>query len=287
MNYFKTFLLLVLMGLLIILVGGLIGGKSGMIMAFGFALIFNFFSYWFSDKIVLMMYNAKPISASDSPVLYKTVSNLTARMDIPMPKLYIINLPVPNAFATGRNPSNAAVAVSPALIEALEKHELEAVIAHELTHIKNRDILVVTIAATIATAITFISRMAEFAAWFGMGRDRDDRGGNPIGLLVMAILAPIAALLIQFAISRTREYLADEGSARITNKPRSLATALEKISGYSKRYPIQDGSPSTASLFIINPMRESLMANIFSTHPTLGRRIKNLQKVAEELGQSF
>lgn len=287
MNYFKTFVLLLLMGVLMISVGGLIGGKSGVITAFAFALIFNFLSYWFADKIVLLMYKAKPVTASDSPMLYQLIRNLTTRMDLPMPKIYIIDMGMPNAFATGRNLNNAAVAVSPALVDMLEKHELEAVIAHELTHIKNRDILVATIAATLATAITFLARMAQFAAWFGMGRSNDnDRGSNPIGLLALAILAPIAALLIQFGISRSREYLADEGSARVTNRPSSLATALEKISGYVKRRPEENMSPSTAHLFIVNPMRESFIANLFSTHPTLGRRVKNLQKVAEELGQT-
>lgn len=286
MNYFKTFLLLFLMGVLIILIGGLIGGKSGVITALVIAVILEFFSYWFSDRIVLFMYGAKQMPESDAPFIYQTIRNLTTRMNIPMPKLYIINIDVPNAFATGRNPSHAAVAVSPSLIDALDKHEIEAVLAHELTHIKNKDILVSTIAATFATAITVLARMAEFAAWFGMGRDRDDRGGtNPIGLLVLAVLAPLAAVLIQLGVSRTREYLADEGSARVTNKPKSLISALEKLSGYAKKYPLTNGSPSTSHLFIVNPLKESFLINLFSTHPTLGRRKKNLIKVAEELGQ--
>jgi len=287
MNYFKTLILLTLMGILIIFIGGLIGGKTGIIVALIFAIMFNFFSYWFSDKIVLFMYGAKPVSDSDFPQLYQIVRNLTTRMNLPMPKLYVINMEAPNAFATGRNPKNAVVAVSPSIMEILDKHEIEAVIAHELTHIKNRDILVMTIAATLATAITSLARMAQFAAWFGMGRDREGNESNPIGLLILAILAPLAAILIQLGISRTREYLADEGSARTTNRPASLISALEKISTYAKRYPLESGSPATSHLFIVNPMRESFIVNLFSTHPSLGRRIKNLKKVAEELGQAL
>jgi len=203
-----------------------------------------------------------------------------------MPKLYIINMEAPNAFATGRDPAHAVVALSPSLLQLLDKHEIEAVIAHELMHIKNRDILVMTIAATLATAIVSIARIAQFASLFGGGRDRENNSGNVISVIALAIIAPLAAMLIQLAISRTREYLSDADSARITNRPNSLISALQKISGYAKKNPTETGTPATSQLFIVNPMKESFIANLFSTHPTLGRRIKNLEKVSRELGQS-
>jgi heat shock protein HtpX len=287
MNYFKTFVLMFVMGGLILLIGQLVGGRSGLIIALGFAVLLNFFSYWFSDRIVLYSYGAKPITASDSPYFYQTVQNLSARMDLPMPKLYIINMEAPNAFATGRNPDHAAVAVSPSILSLLNKHELEAVIAHELTHIKNRDILVATIAATIAATVMMAARIAQFSAFFGIGRDRDDEGGNPIALLLVAILAPVAAILVQLAISRTREYMADEGAAEITNKPGSLASALQKLTDYSHKMPLENVSPASSHLFIVNPMKESWIINLFSTHPSLGRRKKNLEKVSERLGLPF
>jgi heat shock protein HtpX len=215
------------------------------------------------------MYGAKPVTAAEYPALYSIVRSLSTTMDMPMPKIYIINMETPNAFATGRSPDHAAVAVSPSLLEALKTREVEAVIAHELSHVRNRDILVATIAATMVTTITFVARMAQFAAMFGGGRgrssDRDEQ--NPLGLLILVILAPIAALLVQLAITRTREYMADEGSGRITNRPGSLISALEKISGYAKKYPVEGTTPTTAHMFIVNPWKESLIVNMFSTHP--------------------
>lgn len=287
MNYFKTLVLLAIMGVLIVFVGGLLGGKTGVFIAFAFALIFNIGSYWFSDKIVLAMYKAKPASVSEGREAHKILTNLTARMDLPMPKLYIIDMEAPNAFATGRDPAHAVVALSPSLMKLLDKHEIEAVIAHELMHIKNRDILIMTIAATFATAIVSIAKISQFAAIFGGGRDRENNGGSIVGFIVLAVLAPLAATLIQLGISRTREYLSDADAARLTNKPNSLISALEKISGFAKTNPVENGSPATSQLFIINPMKESFIANLFSTHPTLERRRKNLEKVSKELGQSF
>ena len=287
MNYFKTLVLLVLMGVLIVFVGGLLGGRTGVIIAFAFALIFNIAGYWFSDKIVLAMYGAKPASPSEAPAAHQILTNLTARMDLPMPKLYIIDMEAPNAFATGRDPAHAVVAVSSSLMRLLDKHELEAVIAHELMHIKNRDILIMTITATFATAIVSIAKIAQFAAFFGGGRDRENNGGNIISTLALAILAPLAATLIQLGISRTREFMSDADSARVTNRPGSLISALEKLSSYAKSTPLENGSPATSQLFIVNPLKESFIANLFSTHPTLGRRIKNLEKVSKELGQSI
>lgn len=285
MNYFKTLMLLVAMGVLIVFIGGLLGGKTGVIIAFAFALIFNVGSYWFSDKIVLSMYGAKPAADPDALAAMQIIKNLSARMEMPVPKLYLINMDAPNAFATGRDPAHAVVALSPSLIKLLDKQELEAVIAHELMHIKNRDILVMTIAATLATAIVSIARIAQFASLFGGGRDKEGSGGNVVSMLALAILAPLAAMLIQLAISRTREYLSDAESARLTNKPASLISALQKITAFAKQDPIEEGQPATAQLFIVNPFKESFIANLFSTHPTMGRRIKNLEKVAQELEQ--
>lgn len=272
MNYLKTFFLMGLLTILFVYIGDLIGGQTGMVYAFGFALFMNFFSYWFSDKIVLSMYGAQLVKKQDAPELYSIVESLTVKANLPMPKVYIINTEMPNAFATGRNPKHAAVAVTTGIMNVLNKRELEAVLAHELSHIKNYDILTGTIAATFAGAITMLARMAFF---FGGGRD-NDRGGGAVALLLL-ILAPIAALLIQLAISRSREYAADRGSAEITGRPQDLISALEKLHGVAKKRPANI-EPSTAHMFIVNPLKGDFFASLFSTHPTLKQRIENLQK---------
>lgn len=278
MNYFKTFFLMGILTALFVYLGDLIGGQTGMIYAFVFALLMNFFSYWFSDKIVLAMYGAKPIKKEDAPEIYSMIERLTIAANLPMPKVYIINERMPNAFATGRNPNHSAVALTTGILDILDKRELEAVIAHELSHIKHYDILTGTIAATFAGAITMLARMAFF---FGGSRD-DDRGGGIMALLLL-ILAPIAALLIQLAISRSREYEADAGSARITGRPQDLISALEKLHSSASRIKNPNIEPSTAHMFIVNPLKGDFFASLFSTHPTLKQRIENLKK----LGNSF
>ncbi len=273
MNQFKTFLLMGILTALFIYIGDLIGGQTGMIYAFFFALLMNFFSYWFSDKIVLTMYGAKPIKKEDAPEIYSMVEKLSINAGIPMPKVYIINERMANAFATGRNPSHSAVALTTGILDILDKRELEAVIAHELSHIKHYDILTGTVAATFAGAITMLARMAFF---FG-GRD-DERGSSGIMALLLLILAPIAALLIQLAISRSREYAADAGSAQITGRPQDLISALEKLHQSVKTKPANI-EPSTAHMFIVNPLKGDFFASLFSTHPTLKQRIENLKKL--------
>lgn len=285
MNYFKTFMFMLVLTLLFMLVGNLVAGQGGMVFALILAIVMNFFAYWFSDKVVLMMYRAKEANESDARDIYKIVRNLTTRANMPMPKIYILPIEVPNAFATGRDPAHAVVAVSPKLLEILGRDEVESVLAHELTHIKNRDILVSTVAACLAGAITMIAHIAHYAAFFGgfSRRDNEGNGANPISLLAMVILAPLAAALIQLAISRSREYLADEGGSLLTGRPLSLASALKKISSYVSAKPLVSASPSTAHLFIVNPLKESFIANIFSTHPSLGRRVEKLEKLASKM----
>jgi heat shock protein HtpX len=278
---------MLILTLLLIFIGGALGGKNGMIFALIFAFFGNMFFYWFSDKIVLMMHNAKEIKESDAPLLYKTVRNLSTKMNIPMPKVYIIPMDAPNAFATGRNPNHAVVAVSPSIMNLLTHDEMEAVIAHELTHIKNRDILIATIAASIAGAISHLAYMARWAAFFGGIRDDEDNRGNALAQLFLMLIAPIAATLIQLAISRSREYAADAGSAYVTNRPYSLISALKKIHEYAKVAPLTEGNYSTASLFIVNPFKGDAIINLFSTHPTLNRRIANLEKIARKLTGIF
>ncbi|MBU1679291.1 MAG: zinc metalloprotease HtpX [Bacteroidetes bacterium] len=279
MNYMKTAFLMALMMVLFILVGGALGGESGMMIAFVFSLVMNFGSYWFSDKIVLTMYKAKQVSRTDAPQLYEAVERLSTKAMIPAPKVYIIESPAPNAFATGRNPENGAVAVTTGILKLLNKDELDGVLAHELTHIKNRDILISTIAATLVGTITFIARMAGFAAMFG-GRSRDDDGGGIKDLLLL-ILAPIAAVLIQLAISRSREYLADEGGAEISEKPRGLASALNKLTLTNKQIPMRNAEGATAHMFIVNPLSGRSFAKLFSTHPAVEERIKRLEEIAQ------
>ncbi len=279
MNVFKTVFFLTLLTLLLIFVGGWIGGKEGMIVAFSIALAMNFITYWFSDKIVLSMYRAKQVTRSDYPKLFTIVSNLSTKAGLPMPKVYVMPVETPNAFATGRDPSHAAVAATEGIIKLLSDDELEGVIAHELSHVRNRDTLVMTAVATIAGAIYMISDMARFAMIFG-GRGDDDRdGGNPMAALVLVILAPIAATMIQMAISRSREYMADDSGADICGRPLSLANALRKLHGYSRRIPMS-ANPVTAHMFIVNPLTGRGFLSLFSTHPPIERRIARLEELA-------
>ena len=277
-NTVKTALLLGALTGLLMLIGGLIGGKGGIYIAFVFAAILNFGSYWFSDKIVLKMYRAQEVSESSAPDLYNIVRNLAMRASLPMPRVFIIPEETPNAFATGRNEKHAVVAVTEGIMRILSKEELEGVIAHELSHIKNKDMLISSIAATIAGAISMLATMAQWAAIFGGGRSSDDEGGGIIGLIAMAIFAPLAAAVIQMSISRSREYLADAGGASITKNPYGLASALEKLTKASQIIPM-DAKPSTAHLFIVNPLSGKAFMNLFSTHPPLAERIARLRSM--------
>jgi heat shock protein HtpX len=279
MNTMRTALLLGALTGLLMLIGGLFGGKQGVVIAFVFAMIMNFGSYWFSDKIVLSMYRAQEVSERDAPDLYSLVKNLTLRAGMPMPRVYIVPGDTPNAFATGRNESHAAVAVTEGLLRILERDELEGVLAHELTHIKNKDMLIGSIAATLAGAVMMLASMAKWAALFGVGGDDED-GGGIIGLILMAILAPIAAMMIQMGISRSREYMADEGGARISGKPYGLAGALEKLASASRALPM-DANPATAHMFIVNPLTARSFANLFSTHPPIEERIERLRAMRQ------
>ncbi|HOJ51789.1 MAG TPA: zinc metalloprotease HtpX [Syntrophales bacterium] len=280
MNSLKTVILLGLLTGLLMFLGGLFGGKSGVMIAFLFAVVMNFGAYWFSDKIVLSIYHAQEVTESEAPELYHLVRNLAMKANLPMPRVYIIPEETPNAFATGRNERHAAVAVTEGILRLLDRDELEGVLGHELTHIKNRDILISSIAATIAGAIMMLANMAQWAAIFGGARSDDDEGsaGGIIGLLVMAIFAPIAATLIQMAISRSREYMADEGGAKISGKPYGLANALEKLARGAQIVPME-ANPSTAHMFIVNPLSGRAFMNLFSTHPPIEERIARLRRM--------
>jgi heat shock protein HtpX len=269
MNNLKTFFLLTLLTLLAIGVGDYFGGQNGMILGFAIAAVTNFVSYFFSDKIALAMYRAQPVTREQLPRIYAVVERLTQKAGLPMPKLFVIPTESPNAFATGRNPAHASVAVTQGILNLLDDDELEGVLAHELGHVRNRDILTSSIAATLAGAITILARMGF---WFGLGgRDDRDRGGG----IFMLILAPFAAMLIQLWVSRTREYEADATGAGITHNPEALARALQKLDGYSKRIPMM-ASPSTAHLFIVQPLLGANIGNLFSTHPPIAKRIERL-----------
>jgi heat shock protein HtpX len=277
-NYFKTALLLGVMTGLILVVGRAIGGQQGMLLALVFAGVMNFVSYWFSDKIVLKMYRGREVSPAEAPRFHAIVDRLIARANIPKPKLYILPGDSPNAFATGRNPSHAAVAATEGVMKLMSDEEFEGVIAHELGHVKNRDILISSVAATIAGAITFLATMARWGALFGGYGGNDDRGrggGNIITLLLTAILAPIAAMVVQMAISRSREFAADATGAQIAGQPYGLAKALEKLDGYSKRLPME-ASQATAHMFIVAPFTGSAFTNLFSTHPPIAERVRRL-----------
>ncbi len=283
MNHFKTTMLLSLLTVLLVMMGGALGGKGGMMIAFVMAALMNFGSYWFSDKIVLKMYGAQEITRNENPAFYDMVARLAQRANLPMPKVYIIPDQSPNAFATGRNPQNAAVAATEGIMRILTTEELEGVMAHELGHVKNRDILISTIAATFAGAISMIGSMLQWGALLGGGRSDEEEGGGfagMVGSLAMAILAPIMAMMIQMAVSRSREYLADATGAEICGKPNALADALAKLQRASQQIPMHDAKPATAHMFIVNPLSGGGVASLFSTHPPMEERIARLQALA-------
>lgn len=284
-NTFKTAVLLTALTMFLLLMGQVFGGRQGMIMALGLAVVMNFVAYFFSDKIAIMTSGAVPVTREQLPRVYATVERLTQKANLPMPKLYVIPSPSPNAFATGRNPHHASVAVTEGILNILNEDELEGVLAHELGHVRNRDILIASVAATLAGAITMLARMGYFAALFGGGSrdDRDRGGGNAFVALLMMILAPIAALLVQMAVSRSREYAADATAARFTGNPYALASALRKLEQYSKRIPLQ-ASASTAHLFIVKPMLGGMdFSTLFSTHPPIPDRIARLTGMPAEM----
>jgi heat shock protein HtpX len=274
-NQMRTAVLLTLMTVFFMFIGSLLGGRQGLIVAFFFAAGMNLFSYWYSDKIVLRMFNAREATPSQTPELYGLIQDLANRADLPTPRIYIIPQESPNAFATGRNPENAVVAVTEGLLKIMNREELAGVLAHELAHVKNRDILIGSIAATMAGAIMMLASIARWSAIFGGGSD-DNKGMGGFGLIIMSILAPIAAVLIQTAISRSREYMADSSGARFAQNNEGLASALEKLGAYSRKRPM-DANPSTAHMFIVNPLSGQKMMSLFSTHPPLNDRIARLR----------
>jgi len=279
-NNIKTVLLLSALTVLIMLVGRFLGGQQGMVIAFGLAILMNFGSYWFSDKIVLAMYRAQEISPQEMPWIHQMVGELASYAGLPKPRIYQIPDDSPNAFATGRNPDHAVVAVTEGILRIMNREELKGVLAHELSHIKNRDILIGSIAATMAGAIMMLANMARFAAFFGGGRsDEEDSGGGIVALIVMSIIAPLAAMLIQMAISRSREYMADASGARIAGNPLGLAHALGKLSKAAERVPMEDPKPATAHMFIMNPLSGGGLLSLFSTHPPVEERIQRLQEM--------
>ena len=276
-NQLKTTFLLAGMTVLIMLAGNLLGGRQGMLIALVLAAGMNFFSYWYSDKIVLKMYRAREATPGQAPELYGMVQSLARQAGLPMPKVYIIPEEAPNAFATGRNPDHAVVAVTQGLMNLMDRREVMGVLAHELSHVKNRDILIGTIAATMAGAIMMLATMARWSAIFGgVSRDNDNGGGGIIGLIAMSIIAPMAAMIIQMAVSRSREYLADATGASIAGNPEGLAKALEKLDGYSRQIPMA-ANPSTAHMFIVNPLSGRRLQNLFATHPPIADRIRRLR----------
>ena len=278
MNTLKTVFLMTLIMVLLMLVGSIIGGERGVIMAFIFSLLMNFGAYWFSDKIVLMMYKGKEITESDAPRLYSMVARLASSAQIPMPKVYIIPGNTPNAFATGRNPQHAAVAVTTGILRILDRKELMGVLAHELAHIKHRDTLIGSIAATFAGAISMLASMAQWGAILGGGKEDEEGGGGILGTFIFSMIASIAATLVQLAISRSREYLADEGGAKLVGEPKYLANALYKLHHGVERFPMQ-ANPATAHMFIVNPLRGDGVMRLFSTHPPMEERIERLRNM--------
>ncbi|MDH4320631.1 MAG: zinc metalloprotease HtpX [Desulfobulbaceae bacterium] len=276
-NLAKTFLLMAALTALFLVAGQALGGRQGLVMALLLALAMNFFAYWFSDKLALSMGGAREVSASEMPELHRMVSTLAGRAGLPMPRLYVMDSPTPNAFATGRNPEHAAVAVTEGLMRLLQPEEIEGVLAHELAHIKNRDILISSVAAVMAGAISYLATMAQWAMLFGGGRRDDEEGdlGGVVGAVVMMIVAPLAATLIQMAISRSREYLADATGAGICGHGKGLAGALQRLAEYNQRLPMQV-NPATAQMYIVNPLSGGTVANLFSTHPPIEERIKRL-----------
>ncbi len=279
MNALRTTFLMALLTVLLVMAGGAIGGRSGMTFALVMAGVMNFVSYWFSDKIVLAMYGAQEATEAEYPEFFGLVRQLAIQAAIPMPRVYIISSETPNAFATGRNPEHAAVAATSGILRILTRDELMGVMAHELSHVKHRDILISSIAATIAGAVTYLAHMAQWAAFFGGGRDSDDEGGGVFGMLIMAIVAPIAAMLIQMAISRAREYEADKGGAQVTGNPLYLANALKKLQMANQQIPMQ-ANAATAHMFIVNPLTGGGLMSLFSTHPPLEERVRRLEEMA-------
>ena len=281
-NLVKTGVLLAALTVLLVLIGGALGAQQGMLVAFAMAMVMNLGSYWFSDKIVLSMYGAKPVDEAQAPALYRIVRTLATRAGIPMPRVYILPQETPNAFATGRNPQHAAVAVTEGILRVMSEEELEGVLAHELSHVQNRDTLIMAIAATLAGAITYMAHMAQWAMIFGGGRrdsDEEGGGGGLLGGILMIVLAPLAATLIQLAVSRSREFQADASGARMAGQPWGLAKALEKLDQASKVVPMQ-ATPATAHLFIVNPLTGSGFATLFSTHPPIAERVARLRAMA-------
>ncbi|MSO22365.1 MAG: zinc metalloprotease HtpX [Acidobacteria bacterium] len=279
-NTLKTFILLAGLTALLMAIGNALGGRNGLMIALVFAGLMNFVGYWFSDKIALSMSGAKPVAESEAPDLHRMVRELARRAELPMPRLYLIPSATPNAFATGRNPQHSAVAVTSGIMNILSRDELEGVVAHELAHIKNRDILISSVAAMIAGAISQLAHMAQWAMMFGgMSRDRDDDDGGGLGGLAMMIVGPIAAMLIQMAISRSREYQADATGAQICGRPLSLASALLKLENGNQRFPM-NVNPAQAQMYIANPLRAGGIASLFGTHPPMAERVKRLQNLA-------
>jgi len=277
-NVFKTALLLAVLTVMLVLLGGALGGRQGMLVALILAVAMNFASYWWCDKIVLAMYRAQPITEAEAPRLYNMVRRLASKAGVPMPRVYLIPTEQPNAFATGRNPEHAVVAVTEGILRILDDEELEGVLAHELAHVTNRDILISTIAATLAGAITYLAHMAQWAAFFGGGRHDDDDGPSPIAVMLMAIVAPLAAMLVQAAVSRSREFQADATGARLAGRTWGLSKALEKLEMAKHAVPM-DANPATAHMFIVNPLSGRALMRLFSTHPPIEERIARLRSM--------
>ncbi len=275
MNTMKTFMLMAALTTLFMIAGQAMGGQQGMTIALLLALGLNFFAYWNSDKMALAMNQAREVSITEAPDLHSLIATLAVRAGIPKPKVYVVDNSTPNAFATGRNPDHAAVAVTTGILQVLDRHELEGVIAHELAHIKNRDILIGSIAAVMAGAISYLATMAQWAMIFGGGRNDEEGGSNPLGMLVAMIVAPLAASLIQMAISRSREYIADATGAQICGHPKSLASALHKLANYNAQRPMEV-NPASAQMYIVNPLKGGTIAGLFSTHPPMEERIRRL-----------
>lgn len=285
MNRIKSVMLLTLLSVILMAIGGAVGGSNGALVMLIISLVINFISYWNCDKIALRSYNAQPLTEEEVPELFDLVRELTKNAHMPMPRLYIIPTDVPNAFATGRDENHAAVALTEGLMTMLNRDELAGVISHELSHIKHRDTLIMTLAASIAGAISWIANMAQWAAIFGGGRDEEGHSTNPIALMVTAVVAPIAAMVVQMALSRSREYMADATGAEISGKPLALASALEKLDDYAHHRVMANATPASSGLFIINPLAgvRSMAANLFSTHPSTEERIKKLREIAARM----
>lgn len=284
MNRIKTFILLGCLSAILLFIGSLIGGVAGIELALIIALVINGLAYFFSDKMVLYLYGAQPLDHAAHANVYAIVDELALTMNLPMPKLYLIDSPMANAFATGRNPAHASVAVTTGIMSILDERELRGVLSHELAHIKNRDILIATIAATIATAISYLAQIMQHIAIFGSSSNNRKRGINPIGMILIAIVIPIAATIVQLAISRSREYLADETGARHAHDPLALAYALEKLHNHAAYEPMQEtGKASTASLFIVNPFTAGGLIELLSTHPPVQQRIERLRRLHETM----